>query len=778
MLALLGWWFVLSVIGWLSWPLAALAFRAAPGRGYAYARSLGLLLVTYLFWISSSLTGVPNTRNILWLLVALLAMVNALLWVRHGAELRAFLREERRTILTAELLFAACFVLYAVQRSYHAAIIHTEQPMDFALLNGILASPRMPPQDPWLSGFTISYYYLGYLMAAVMVRLTGIASSVGYNLALAQTFALTAVAAYGLVHDLSRAHSRDPEVARKARGYGIVGAVALALASNLEGVLEGIKALGLRSEAFLQWFHVPGLSEAGSTGSWLPLGEWWWWRASRVITDGRLLGAANQVITEFPAFSFILGDLHPHVMALPFLILALAMAHELYLAAKEGIAAGWWRQWRFWAIPLAVGTLGFLNTWDLPLALTVCLLAVALGKSGGLAEERLFSWSTLAVLLWIAAWSVALYAPHYVVMRSQVQGVGVVYWAKTPLRHYLLCFGLWLLPIVADLFANHQEGWQSTLPARKWRGFWWAWALILLLPWLIILLVGGWGRLLLALTQILIAGPWLVLMQSILLGLLVVDLGAQASLGADQRDDSQVMVRLLVLLGIGLTYVSEFLYVRDLFDSRTNTVFKLYYQAWALLAIGATLALFRLRDSAGFAKLCFAATWVLLLGCLYYPVAAAYTRAQGYRGEATLDGVAFLRRESPSEYSAFEWLQARGGQGVIVEAPGEEYVAATSRMSAWTGMPTIIGWPGHEVQWRGNDQEVTWRIADVDRIYTLPDRQQVLALMRQYGATYLYVGPFERQRYQIDAGKLAWFASFLSTQYAEGNTRLFAVPRN
>jgi len=776
MIALVGWWFVLSLIGWLNWPLAAWAFRATPGRGYAYARSLGLLLVTYLFWISSTLAGVPNSRNILWLLVVLLALVNALLWARHYDELRAFLRNEKSTILTVEMLFAACFVLYAVQRSYHAAIIHTEQPMDFALLNGVLVSPRMPPRDPWLAGFTISYYYLGYLLAAVMVRLTNVSSGVGYNLALAQTFALTMLAAYGLVYDLIRAHSARTDAARKARTYGLLGAVALALAGNLEGVLEGAKAMGLQGDAFFQWFRVPGLSAAGVARLGLPAGDWWW-RASRIITDSRLLGGAQQIITEFPAFSFLLGDLHPHLMALPYLILALGLAHELYLVAKDGLPRGWWHQWRFWALPLAVGALGFMNTWDLPLALTACLLAFALGRTANRGEGRPLVWGTLAVWGWMAFWSLALYAPFYATLRSQVQGIGVVYWAKTSLRHYLLCFGLWLLPIVVELFAHHEEGWSGALPSRKWRGFWAAWVLIIILPWLAILLVGGWGRLLLATIQVALSGPWLLLLQSVLLALLVADLGAQLSLDAARRNDCQIIIRLLALLGIGLTYVTEFVYVRDLFNSRMNTVFKMYYQAWALLALSASLALYRLRDTEGWPKLGYAATWIVLLASLYYPAAAAYTRAGGYRGEATLDGVAFLRQSSPSEYRAYEWVQALGGQGVLVEAPGESYVASTSRMSAWSGMPTIVGWAGHEVQWRGDSREVERRRADVDLIYTLPDRYQVLALLRQYGATHLYIGPYEREHYQIDAGKIAWFASFLTTKYAEGGVHLFAVPR-
>ncbi|MBI3743867.1 MAG: hypothetical protein HY261_06215 [Chloroflexi bacterium] len=64
--------------------------------------------------------------------------------------------------------------LWVIVRAHNPAIAHTEQPMDFALLNGILKSPHFPPNDPWYSGQSISYYYFGYLMFAGVTKLTAI----------------------------------------------------------------------------------------------------------------------------------------------------------------------------------------------------------------------------------------------------------------------------------------------------------------------------------------------------------------------------------------------------------------------------------------------------------------------------------------------------------------------------------------------------------------------------------------------------------------------------
>jgi uncharacterized membrane protein len=158
-------------------------------------------------------------------------------------------------------------------------------------------------------------------------------------------------------------------------------------------------------------------------------------------------------------------------------------------------------------------------------------------------------------------------------------------------------------------------------------------------------------------------------------------------------------------------------------------------------------------------------------------VAAAYTKTEGYGGQPTLDGTAFLQRESPAEYGAYVWLKEHAQpQDVLVEAVGEEYIAAHNRLSSWSGVPTILGWPGHEVQWRGDDGEVLKRTADIERIFVSADQDEIMAILRQYGATYVYMGAHEREKHAIDQTRLAWYASFLETVYSEGGVTLYGVP--
>lgn len=763
------WWFALTVLGWLFWPLAASIFRRSPGRGYAYARAFGLILLSYIYWLLGMAGILPNTDGALWIVVVALGCLAVYFWRQRRREPGSFLRRKWRYVLAVEGLFFLTGALYVVYKMYQPAIRHTEQPMDFAFLNGILRSPRMPPNDPWLSGLSINYYYFGYLIVALMTRLSGVPSGMGYNLGLVHTLSLTAAGVCGLLYDLLHAEGAD---GRRSIVYAVGGGLSLVLVGNLEGVLELCRALGLGAWGFYRWIGVPGLADAAVTGTWLPEGNWWW-RASRVIADANIFGKPATVITEFPAFSFILGDLHPHVMALPYVVLALALTRELYAAGREGLPKGWWRYPRWPVVALLLGALGFLNSWDLPTFLIVALGAFALGRWRDGARWRAWLRDCVPLGLYLGLGSILFYLPFYWGLQSQVQGVGLVYYAKTPLRQYLLCFGPWLLPLVVDVggaFVGRSS-------PKKWQRALILWMTLLLAPWMLTLLLGGLGRTLLALIPVVTTGPWLLLFQSGILTLLLLDLAAALDRSPAAREGARLLARLMVLVGLGLTYAVEFFFLRDIFETRMNTVFKFYYQAWVLLGVGAVVSAQRLAKGESWQRVALFSS-VLLLGlCFYYPVAAAYTRGRSRVGEPTLDGTAFLRREAPAEYGAYLWLRERGREDdVVVEAPGEAYVPQSNRLSAWTGIPTPLGWPGHEIQWRGDDTEVRARLSDLERVYTSDDQGEILRLLHKYDATYLYIGPYERQRFNLGEEDVARYDAFLEMAYAAEGIRLYRIP--
>jgi YYY domain-containing protein len=231
----------------------------------------------------------------------------------------------------------------------------------------------------------------------------------------------------------------------------------------------------------------------------------------------------------------------------------------------------------------------------------------------------------------------------------------------------------------------------------------------------------------------------------------------------------------LILIGVGLLLplAVEFVYLRDLFGYRINTVFKFYFQAWVLLALAAAYGVFVVSDRLrGVGRLAWRlALTLLVLGGLVYPVLAIPNKTGNFGGTPTLDGMAWLEAAYPDDYAAIRWLQANAPDGaVILEAPGESY-RYEGRVSALTGLPTLLGWDFHEYQWRGNYDEPARRKPDIDILYNTPDPTQTLTLLDKYVITYVYVGRLERERY--NPGGLAKFERLMKAVYRQGEVTIY-----
>ena len=228
MLATLSWWFILQLFSLAALPLAWRLLARLPGRGYPLAKALGLLLVAYVLWLGATLHLLPNSLG--GAVVALVVVAGASWWLgrdgwRRDADgvrpLAVWLKANRWLVLATELLFLFVLVGWAAIRAYNPDIAGTEKPMEFAFVNGILRSPLFPPQDPWLSGYGISYYYFGYVMLAALVNLTGVDPAIAFNLGVALWYALVMIGAFGVVYDLVRlAGDRD-----RGQGTGAHGRI-------------------------------------------------------------------------------------------------------------------------------------------------------------------------------------------------------------------------------------------------------------------------------------------------------------------------------------------------------------------------------------------------------------------------------------------------------------------------------------------------------------------------------------------------------------------------
>ena len=439
---LLPWLATLWLLTLLGFPAAHLILRRLPDRGWGISRTLALLLLAWLTWLGGTAGIIPNSPAGIWATLTLLAAGSAALAWRQRTELLDFIRRCWPILVVTELLFLAVFAFWTLVVSEVPAINHTEKPMDFGIMNAVALADRFPPQDHWLAGHPVAYYYGGHLIAALLSTMSGVPTDTAYNLMLATLPALLAAGISGLTYGLLRL--AGARIAPALAG-GAATALAVILLGNLSGVPELAYARGLGAADFWQWLGIKGLLEApAGAAAWFPEGHFWWWRGSRIIDTLSPDGASlDYTITETPFFSFLLGDLHAHSSALPFAALALTLALAM-LTAPHPPGLAWLRQrpCEFPTLALALGALAFINTWDFPLYIVIIAAAAGLRRftAGGGPWPALMTATALAAALAIAG--ALLYLPFYLSFDSQAAGILPTIGPATRPIHFLIVMGL------------------------------------------------------------------------------------------------------------------------------------------------------------------------------------------------------------------------------------------------------------------------------------------------------------------------------------------------
>ncbi len=826
-LAFLSWYLIITLLGGLTFPLVYFLFPALGDRGYSLSRVAGLLIWSYIFWIFTSLGLTQNTVG--GILFALLILISLSAWafVNRKQEIGNWLRSNIRLVLSVEVLFLIAFAFLAFLRAGNPELDGTERPMELMFINAILRSPTFPPHDSWLSGYAISYYYFGYVMTAMLAKLTGLIGSIAHNLMTSLIFALAAIGSYGILYNLLSALDKKYQVVNRIAniGYSFFAPLFLLVASNLEGFLEVLHSRGIfwpanSTSNFWTWLGIQELNQAPSQPlTWIPSRFWWWWRASRVIADYDLLGKYMGVspIDEFPFFSFLLGDLHPHVLAIPFNLLAVAIALNLFLGGWRGdIDLLGYRldisKTGFLFAALTLGGLAFLNTWDILIGAALIVFAYVLFR----VREEGWTWSRLEDVfvlgLPLGLSAIVLYLPFYFGFSSQASGILPNIINPTRGAQLWVMFAPFFIPLIAYLvYAAFGE-------KRSAR-----WKLALLLSAGFVLLLWGFSWLLslgvkfidpvtaeqylqsqgVASIGALFGEATLRRLSYIggLLTLLVLLTPALAFLITNHEppitnhqspttnrqplttnhdpssithNPSSTFVFLLIALAAILVIAPEFVYLHDQFGTRMNTIFKFYYQAWLLWSLAAAFStVILLRNLRRVWDWVFRIGLVLLLFMsLTYPVLAVFNKTNNFNPSLgwTLDDFARIESSAPDEAAAIQWLKS-APYGVVAEAVGGGYTSY-GRISEYTGLPTVLNWPDHESQWGRTGAQFVTRQDDIKTLYTTPSWSVAQAIINQYNIRYIYIGALERSTYPVQEEK---FHIHLTQAFQAGGVVIYEV---
>jgi YYY domain-containing protein len=787
LLAILQWYLIVQLVSAASLPLCRRIFRFLPDKGYFAGKSFGVFSFGLVFWLANAYLVLDSSRFAAYatlFMTAALSFVVANRGIKSpvsfiGQQFRWY-RRNMRLVVLAEVIFALGFIALIAVRLFDPAANHTEQPMDMTMLSGIWWNASFPPEDPWLAGYPISYYYLGYWLVAALGKLSGQHPSIAFNMGQAVWYGLLLTGVFGVGYNLG--HLAKPPVGKGLSKVGAlagtISALAVGVSSNLQGTMEWFYAQGLIPAGVGRWFGVRGFpGDAQITGAWFVGSDWWWWRSSRVITDrAPISGDSVEVITEFPVFSYLLGDLHPHLLAMPFTVLLVALALNILLANRSTIPNGeptvpllrlWKPSLHEFAAAILMGSLIAINSWDFPACLLLVLLTVWASVPGGW-HERLggcVRFLCTAVIL-----IVTVYWPYFLTAESQVQGIMLNFFNPTEFRQLVLVLGPFTLFVPClVLWAKRSSG-----PIRR------TWLLACcLLPAVLFLFLLTMAAVTLEATEMGVAfsrwvsAPFALMIIGgllVMLAVLAVRINSVENRPDDQRLPTLFSI-LLTAVGLALILMPEVFYVTDYFNSRMNTLFKFYYQGWLMIGLGSSFGVAVSLSERGFKRTLASLSVVLLAACLLFAPAAAGAKTS--LDNFNLDAMAHLGLD---QRSTIRWIQENVPPGTrVLEAVGSSYDSDSNRFSTFTGRPTLLGWPGHEVQWRGSHYaDYSAGRADASKlIYSRGSPSEIARAISDWNIHFIIVGPRERRLHNIDSDREAILKKVLDPVFESSEIILY-----
>lgn len=649
---------------------------------WAWGRVTGWLIVGLVVWVLGHFIPV-NTDIGFWGILAsgfgILAFHRSL-----RLTLRSFLRTHTKDILLFEALFLAGFIFLGVVRTYNPQVLDLEKFMDAGLMQRYLTSPTLPIEDMWLSGESINYYTFGHFLGSIMLRFWLVPVEWGYNPLLGYILGLMCIESFALARVLLR-----PFLGQKKH-------------QSLLLIITGFLALffvNFGGNSHPVWYLLKNKS----------FEKYWYPDATRFI---------ERTIHEFPAYSYIVSDLHAHVWSMPIVLLFLFIA------------------WQWMQSIVEESPLQSLKLSSFRKILTQPSL-----------KEGLVLGILLGVLAMTSTWDMMIYGIFLAILGVFLL---VIFWQKISL---LIASGIAAgLGLVSAAFL---WWWNFTSISQ---GVFWVYERSPL--WQLGVLWGG--HVLLSFVALVIAG--LFFKRS----------------SASSRNYSFLFLVSIGLTAFLLLLLPEVIYFKDIYPNhpRANTMFKFTFQAFILMGfLVSWLMGFMIQSKNSFSRI--TRSVIVLVASLFflsvmtYPFLGFKSYYGQFKTREGWNGLSWLMKENPADYKAVLWLRKEAKlPAVVLEAVGESY-SKKARVSTFTGIPTVLGWRVHEWLWRGGFSIPGQRTDEVKMMYEKPFSPEAQQLFQKYKVKYIFIGSLEKEVYQLNTIELLQTGSLI---YSEDG--VFIIQRN
>jgi uncharacterized membrane protein len=682
-LFILRWWFLFLLIGLTFLPITSKIFSGFLDKGYVFSKIIGLLFISYVVFILGTLHILKFTEINIIIVWAVITLPQFLL-VRKQKILS---KNNLKYILIEEILFFISLLLWSYIKGFNPDIHDLEKFMDFGFINSILRSDYFPPRDMWLTPLSINYYYFGHLFTALLTKLSQIPSYITFNLMLATIFAFTFSMSFSIGINLIN------QIKKYSLKVSLILGLFFAYIVSFAGNLQTIYAFFTHYESE----YPKPLWDLKFSIATFP-NSYWYPNATRFI---------YHTIHEFPSYSFVVADLHGHVLDIPVVLTMIAIF--LIIASSKKV---------HYAVVILISFLLSIaymtNAWDGLIYLRfsgLFFFIINFLYLDGKIFKR-FAWATLKTI-----------------------------------KSFLLLFAMFF--IFSFVFNKNFSPFASGIGLNCAPDF--------------LIKIGKIGPFIFEKNFCQITPIWELL---VLYGFFLFMVGSFfIFLRKKKLYTSDIFVIIISLFSLLLILTPEIIYLKDIYTAhfRANTMFKLSYQAFIMFSISSVYAIIRIVSSLRGNKkskstkigytIFVVVGFILLFLVVIYPYFAIPSGYNNLKNRKDLSGINYLQTSSPANYKAIVWMNKNiKSQPVIIEAQGDSYTDF-NRVSAYTGLPTVLGWTVHEWLWRGSYDVPAARFGDISNLYETSDLNLARRIINKYNISYIYIGDLERGKYQISEQK-------------------------
>jgi len=706
-LQVFDWWLVLFLLGTLAMPFTAKLFSIFFDKGYAFTKTIGIIFISYSIFLLSTIHILQF--NIFSLIILVVLVIGASIFYAKRWDFIKLLRQNWKIFLFEEIVFILGLILWSYIKSFQPDIHGLEKFMDFGFINSILRSTYFPPKDMWMTPLSINYYYFGHLVTAVITKLSLLPSNITFNLMLATLFASTFLGSFSIGANLVYFLKKPLQTSYKLKSSiifaGLLSAFLVTFAGNLHTIYTFFTTYQNESP-------VPPTQLIFSPMTFP--NQYWYPNATRFI---------YHTIHEFPIYSFVVSDIHGHVLDIPIVLLTLAILLTLFIKKRDKTK---YLTTQSILLGSICAVMYMTNAWDGLIYLGVSIFLILFLTTQKTILDKFFSKEFFVGLLLLVTSFILVSLPFSFFFKPFASHVGLI---CAP--DFLLKIGQ-IGPILFEKgYCEHSLLWQLLILY----GFFFFWIISLF-----IFLYFKYRK----------------------KNLPAIDFAVLS----------------IATIGIFIIFIPEFVYLKDIYTTyfRANTMFKLVYQAFILLSLVSGYSIYRILKGIRHKKILFLIffliTFILLdLVCIYpyFAVNSYFNNLKNFQG---LNGTNYLKKIDQNDYNAIIWLNKNiKNQPVILEAQGDSYTDY-ERVSSNTGLPTVFGWTVHEWLWRDSYAIAPPRIRDVKDMYETRDTVLTNNLLKKYKVSFVFIGSLEKSKYKIYEEKFNILGKVI---YQSGNTKIYKL---